>query len=99
MTTPPETETYKLPPDPRANACGAFFDALKSHRGKPIVIDASAVERFDTLVAQVMVLGQRSWAADDQPFTLANPSDTVTDGLTRLGLAEELLSERTDHDD
>ncbi|MEL6570645.1 MAG: STAS domain-containing protein [Pseudomonadota bacterium] len=98
MTTP-EIETYALPDDPRANACGAFFDTLKSHRGKPIVIDASAVDRFDTLVAQVMVLGKRSWAADDLSFTLANPSETVTDALTRLGLADELLSERTDNDD
>lgn len=98
MTTP-ETETLTLPDDPRANACGAFFDALKSHRGKPIIIEASAVERFDTLVAQVMVIGKRSWAADDLSFTISNPSETVTDALTRLGLAEELLSERTDNDD
>lgn len=97
MTTP-NTETYCLPSDPRANACGAFFDALKAHRGKPITIDAAAVERFDTLVAQVMVLGKRTWMADDLPFTLLNPSETVTDALTRLGLSDELLSERTADD-
>lgn len=93
-----DTETYSLPSDPRANACGAFFDALKSHRGKPITIDAAAVERFDTLVAQVIVLGKRTWAADDLPFTLLNPSETVTNAITRLGLAEELLSEGTEND-
>lgn len=94
MTT--DIETYVLPPDPRANACGAFFDMLKSHRGKPMHIDASAVERFDTLVAQVIVLGQRTWAADDVPFKLENPSETVTNALTRLGLLDVVLSERTD---
>ena len=98
MTTP-DPETYSLPPDPRANACGAFFDELKSHRGKPIEIDASAVERFDTLVAQVMVLGKRTWAADDLPFSITNPSETVTVALERLGLSDELLSERTADDD
>jgi len=97
MTTEPET--YALPADPRANECGAFFEALKSHRGKPIVIDASAVERMDTLVAQVMVIGQRTWAADDVPFSISNPSDPVTDALSRLGLTEAVLSERTEDDD
>ena len=94
-----ETETYHLPADPRANACGAFFDALKSHRGKPIIVDAAAAERMDTLVAQVMVIGKRTWAADELSFKLLNPSETVTTALTRLGLAEELLSEGTAHDD
>ena len=94
-----EPETYLLPADPRANACGAFFDALKAQRGHPIAIDASDVERFDTLVAQVMMIGKRTWAADDLSFTLLNPSETVTAALTQLGLAEELLSEGTPHVD
>lgn len=94
-----EPETYALPADPRANECGAFFDALKSHRGKPIQIDAAAVERMDTLVAQVIVIGRQTWSADDVPFTLINPSDPVTDALSRLGLTHAVLSERTEDDD
>lgn len=89
MSTSPET--YTLPPDPRANACGAFFDALKSHRGKPIAIDASAVERMDTLVAQVMLVGMKTWSADDVDFQITNPSDAVTSALGKLGLEEVIL--------
>ena len=97
MTMDPEI--YALPPDPRANACGAFFDALKTHRGKPVRVDASAVDRMDTLVAQVMVIGARTWAADEVPFAIANPSAVVTAGLERLGLADAVEIERTDHVD
>lgn len=94
-----DPETYKLPADPRANACGAFFDALKARRGTRIVVDASAVERIDTLVAQVLMIGKCTWAADDVPFTLLDPSETVTAALKSLGLADELLSEGTLHVD
>lgn len=97
MSTPPEL--YTLPPDPRANACGAFFDELKSLRGKPVEIDASAVERMDTLVAQVMVLGQKTWAADNVPFRVTGASDTVCSALHRLGLDTAILQEGNDDAD
>lgn len=91
-----ESEIYTLPPDPRANACGAFFDALKVHRGKPVKVDASAVDRMDTLVAQVMLIGSRTWAADEVPFAIMNPSTAVKAGLTRLGLWDAIKIERTE---
>lgn len=86
-------ETIILPPDPRATACGAFFDALKSCRGKPVVVDASAVERVDSLVAQVMVMGRKTWSADDIPFEVLSPSDAVTTALDHLGLRDAILSD------
>lgn len=92
----PDSEIYTLPPDPRANACGEFFDALKTHRGRPVQVDASEVDRMDTLVAQVMVIGTRTWAADEVPFSIINPSDAVTNGLTRLGLMDAVKIERTE---
>lgn len=97
MTMDPEI--YTLPSDPRANACGAFFDALKAHRGKPVHVDASAVDRMDTLVAQVMVIGARTWAADEVPFAITNPSEVVITGLARLGLTDAVEIERTEHVD
>ncbi len=93
MSTDPDT--YSLPSDPRANACGAFFDALKAQRGKAIKIDASAVERMDTLVAQVMLLGAKTWAADEEDFHVLNPSETVTSALTKLGLSDAIPTEET----
>jgi len=49
MTT--SSETYTLPADPRANACGAFFDALKSRRGTPLQIDAANMDGFGVINA------------------------------------------------
>lgn len=97
MTT--SSETYTLPADPRANACGAFFDALKSRRGSPLQIDAADVEKIDALVAQSLIIGSKTWAADDVPFTLLNPSDVVVTALDRLGLADAVATERTEHVD
>jgi len=91
------SEIYTLPPDPRANACGAFFDALKAHRGKPLQIDAGAVDRIDTLVVQVLVLGAQTWAADDVPFSVENPTELLTTTLTKLGLEHVIFKEGTSH--
>jgi len=95
MTT--SSEIYALPEDPRANACGAIYDALKTRRGTPLVVDASEVEKFDTLAAQILVIGMKTWAADDVPFTLSNPSDVVEAALNRLGLADCIATERTEN--
>lgn len=92
MSTSPEI--YKLPPDPRANACGAFFDALKAGRGKAFEIDASEVERMDTLVAQVMLLGMKTWAADDVAYSVTNVSDPARTALANLGLEDVILNGR-----
>ena len=96
---PTSAEVYSLPPDTRANACGAFFDDLKSLRGKPLEIDASAVDRMDTLVAQVMVLGHKTWAADNVAFHVTGASEVVRTVLGRLGLATIILSEGDDDAD
>jgi len=90
MQTQPEI--YALPPDPRANACGSFFDALKALRGKPVQIDASAVERMDTLVAQVMLLGAKTWAADNVPYLVDPVSDPAMKALASLGMKDAILN-------
>lgn len=90
-------DSYTLLPDPRANACGTLFEALKAGRGQPFQVNASAVEKMDTLVAQVLVLASKTWAADSSHFVVTQPSKPFLDALECLGLSDEIPTEGTAH--
>ena len=81
-------DIHVLSSDLRGGACGTLFDFLKSNRGQPMTLDASAVERLDTLTAQLFVIAAKTWASDQQPFKIINSSERVRTTMTRLGLAE-----------
>ena len=97
MTT--SDEILVLPSDMRAGASGTLFDTMKASRGQPMSLDASAVERMDTLAAQLFAMLAKCWAMDQLKFKIFNPSERVVTTMTRLGMAEYIQLEGTANDD
>ena len=91
-------ELHVLPADLRGSATGVLFDTLKVSRGKPVVLDGSAVERMDALTAQLFVLAAKSWANDGQPFKIIQPSERVSSTMSRLGLSDFVEMEGESND-
>lgn len=79
-------DVHVLPSDMRAGATGVLFDALKAQRGEAVTLDGSAVERMDSLTAQLFAIAAKSWANDELSFQIIHPSEKLTSTLSRLGL-------------
>lgn len=77
-----------LPSDMRAGATGELFDTLKAARGTAVVLDGVDVERMDTLTAQLFAIAAKSWAQDEQDFSIYRPSEKMSATLSRLGLQD-----------
>lgn len=91
-------DVHVLPPDMRAGATGVLFDTLKTRRGEPVILDASAVERMDTLTAQLFAIAAKSWATDQQPFKIIQASEKLSSTMNRLGLGDLVDMEVDDND-
>ena len=89
---------HVLPADMRGSATGFLFDTLKVSRGKPVTLDASAVQRMDALTPQFFALVAKTWATDEQPFKIVRPSEKVSSTMSRLGLAEFVAMESDAND-
>lgn len=76
----------KLPPILDLAAAEGFLAAARGIAGKPCDIDGSAVARFSTPCAQVLMAFLRS--GDD--VKLVSPSEELTRSLTELGLMDEV---------
>ena len=60
-------------------------DALLRARGRPLVLDASGVERLGALCLQVLIAARRTWEADAAPFSVVRPSAAFAEHCARLG--------------
>ncbi len=63
-------------------------------RGRSIKVDASRVTRLGGLCLQVLLSATKTWAIDDNAFTLINPSSGFIDGLARFGISVGDLTAR-----
>jgi chemotaxis protein CheX len=61
---------------------------LLGRRGKPVVVDASGVERLGGQCLQVLLAGRATWRADGHAFQIADPSAAFSDALVALGAAD-----------
>ena len=60
-------------------------DALAAVRGRPVQINAFAVERLGALCLQVLVAARRTWAADGAAFSIVGASPAFAEQSARLG--------------
>ena len=67
-------------------AAEGLLQRLLEVRGKPIVIDASAVERLTVPALQVLISGARTWASDDVSFRTVKPSPAFMKALSVLAV-------------
>jgi len=58
---------------------------LLAHRGGPLEIDGSAVQRVGGLCLQVLLSARSTWEADGQPLAFAGRSDALHDALLTIG--------------
>jgi chemotaxis protein CheX len=69
-------------------AAAPLLKELREHRGNAITLDASGVRRLGAQCLQVLLSARSAWAADGQPFEIADPSPEFTEGLALMGAAE-----------
>lgn len=68
-------------------AAAPLVSEFLSHRGQPLDVDASRVERLGAQCLQVLLSAVATWRADEVPFSIRNPSSNFKDGLELLGIS------------
>ena len=58
---------------------------LLAGRGKPAILDASAVRRLGAQCLQVLLAARTAWQADGHPFQVVNPSPEFADSAALMG--------------
>jgi len=92
------TETLVLPGVLDIRAAETLKTQLLALRGRPLAIDASAVERLGGLCLQVLLSARRLWAEDGQALTVEPASDAFADQWAAFGAPPLTLSETTPAD-
>ncbi|OYV40162.1 MAG: hypothetical protein B7Z81_02395 [Acidocella sp. 20-61-6] len=75
-------------------AASDLLAAFQSHRGHPLEVDGSDVQRLGGQCLQVLLAARAAWAADDQTFMLENFSDEFMATLDLLGVTPQALTYR-----
>lgn len=83
--------TLKLSPVLDLNEASILHGKLLELRGKPIEIDASAVERVGAQCVQILVAAQRNWQADRLDFSFSDRSDVFEKTLKLIGIDMDQL--------
>jgi chemotaxis protein CheX len=83
-----------LPPVLDLVAAADLLAAFQNHRGHPLEVDGSDVQRLGAQCLQVLLAAQAAWAADNQTFLLGNFSDEFRATLELLGVTPQALTYR-----
>ncbi len=67
-------------------------DELAARLAAGIVVDGDVARPLDTLLVQLLVAARRASDGAGGRFELRNPSDRLREGLSILGLHDELLT-------
>lgn len=86
-----KTATLDLASVLDVRAAGGLYASLAGLRGRPVVLDAGAVERLGGQCLQVLLAASAAWRADGAAFSFATVSDGFRDGLALLGFSVESL--------
>ena len=81
------SEVLVLPAVLDIRAADDLKTQLLALRGRPLAIDASAVERLGGLCLQVLLSARRTWDEDRQTLTVAPASDAFADQWAAFGAA------------
>ena len=60
--------------------------ALLSRRGRPFVVDGSAVGQLGAQCVQVLLSAKRTWAADGVPLSIVNCAPRMVEDLKLIGI-------------
>ncbi len=67
-------------------AASPLATQLMELRGRPLVVDASRVEKVGTQCLQVLLSAHATWARDHLTFGLFQPSTALLEALRTLGI-------------
>ncbi len=91
----PEAEVkvfrHELPQIPSPESTEALYNALIDHRGRPVDLVASRVNRISVPLVQVLIAAASEWKAIDLPFRVVEPSEAFKEGVALLGLPDDTL--------
>lgn len=87
-------DVLKLPQIMDVAAVRAVRDDLISRRGKPVTIDASAVERIGALGIELLISANRQWTEDERVLQMTGISDATKVAFTDLGLDAATIDAR-----
>lgn len=86
-----DRDTLKLSKTANHDSCAQLATDLTNCRGKPIRIVADDVDQIGVLGAQLLLVAKQTWAAEEVPFEIVDPSDGFHRSVQQLGLSEALL--------
>jgi chemotaxis protein CheX len=88
MTAAPNIMVVQLPEVMDLNQAQPLAARLRGMRGKAVALDASRVERVGGLCLQVLLSARNSWASDNFPIAIVNPSQAFSDALALFGVVK-----------
>ncbi len=78
--------TLKLSPVLDLTQASVLYGKLKELRGKPVMVDASEVERVGAQCVQILMAGIKAWEADGKQFTFSKASEAFDKTLKLIGV-------------
>jgi chemotaxis protein CheX len=91
------SHTLRLEPILDLKAAQPLKVALTEHRGGPLQLDASGVERLGGLCLQVLIAARRAWSEEGHDMTI-EPRSAAFTAAAVLFAAEAHLGLRADND-
>lgn len=80
-----QAEALRLQANLGLDQASPLRESLLQHRGRPLDIDASEVERLSGPCFQILVSARKTWTADGQDLRIAASSAAFDNALALLG--------------
>ena len=84
------TDTLVLDPVLDLKAAAPLRTALLEHRGQPLNIDASGVQRLGALCLQILLAAHHTWADEAHALTITPRSEAFDESVRLFGAASHL---------
>jgi chemotaxis protein CheX len=79
---------FALPAQLDTAGAAALAAELTALRGRPLTLDASAVERVGALGLQVLLSARVTWARDGEKLAVERPSPALSAAFVQAGLPD-----------
>ena len=80
--------SVKLQPNLDLAAAGPLWSELSKLRSEDVELDASEVDRFGGLCAQVLLCAIQAWGESQKNLSICAPSPAFCDAAERMGMSE-----------
>lgn len=95
MATETQHKTYALPGSLIPEERRVLTDFLMNNRHVPLTLDCANLTKIGALGAQVLLVANHTWNADNVKLELINVDETIKSSLRDLGLSDQILKEES----